>query len=529
MPLTKSQYNTSKKTLYSLFLLPLGIYLSSCNKQIKPSKEKTNQVVVITIDAPERYFHLTEQDSMGKKLIDSLGPKSFSLKNGFSYLDYMNTVQTWKPKPNTKDTLVIECYSDYLELSTNNFFTSVRDSFLVKKGDTVVFTYLHNIPKAKITNREVNDKELNYNAYRHNRIFQNKYTSHYLIIGHSFNQKYPISEWDKISLEFYQKAQNDYWKEQQLLDSLFEYNQISQTNYHYRRAALEMLMEKHEQVKLIKTWKKQNQPFKNERFIEKVFEFDLSKTDSLMKFSFFRDYLNYISKYNLEFIHEVNENSGGYYIDSRIRFDSILKDKRLNQTAKNFLLFDVYHGIGQNFSVRDKEHYFQKLLKYTTNKEQLIKLEREYKLDFDKSDQMILTTIDQDTTNYATVLQKHKGNWIYVDFWASWCKPCIEIIPEAKKLQEEFKDENIAFLYFSLNDNKEKWKATLQANKMVNRQSYFIENGNVSKVIEDLGIRYIPHYLIYNPNGKLVNGFAKRPGKGAREILRKLMKKPIAD
>ena len=53
--------------------------------------------------------------------------------------------------------------------------------------------------------------------------------------------------------------------------------------------------------------------------------------------------------------------------------------------------------------------------------------------------------------------------------------------------------------------------------------NYFIENGNVSKFVEDLGIKTIPHYLIYNPNGELINGFANRPGKGTKEQLSKLL------
>jgi len=54
-------------------------------------------------------------------------------------------------------------------------------------------------------------------------------------------------------------------------------------------------------------------------------------------------------------------------------------------------------------------------------------------------------------------------------------------------------------------------------------QNYFIENGNVSKVIEDLGIKTIPHFLIYNPNGELINGFANRPGEGAKKQLKKFL------
>ena len=76
-----------------------------------------------------------------------------------------------------------------------------------------------------------------------------------------------------------------------------------------------------------------------------------------------------------------------------------------------------------------------------------------------------------------------------------------------------------------LNDRKENWEKAVKTDSLSNSHNYFIENGNVSKVVEDLGIKTIPHYLIYNPNGELINGFANRPGKGANEQLRKLITK----
>ncbi|WP_243835762.1 TlpA family protein disulfide reductase [Gelidibacter sediminis] len=96
-------------------------------------------------------------------------------------------------------------------------------------------------------------------------------------------------------------------------------------------------------------------------------------------------------------------------------------------------------------------------------------------------------------------------------------------MPESKKLIKEFKEDNIEFIYISLNDQKENWKKAIESEGIWNSQNYFAENGNVSMVMEHLGIKTIPHHLIYNPNGELVNGFADRPGKGAKEQLRKLI------
>lgn len=504
-----------------VFILSI-LLLVSCKDgehKVQTKKSKPNKIVLISINAPEKYIHIVKQDSLGKILKDSLGPKTFSTKNGFTYLDYMNNVRTWKPKPNTRDTLTIECYSKYLELSTNNFFTSINESFLVENGDTIIFRYKHKIPKAEIKNRKVNDIELNYNSYRFRNLFNNKYTSHYLVFGNLFLSK-DVKEFNQRMIHYYMQAKNDYVKEIKLLDSLYNSKIISKANYHYRKDALNMLMEKHKNLTTIKKWILQNKTLKKKEIIEDSYGFNLSKTDSLMKFSSFRFYLNNISKYGLDFIHEDNGNSGGYYIDSRIRFDSILKDKRLNQTAKNYLLFKSYNGIGKNFRVKDKKKYFKKLQENTTNVEKLKELQKEYKLDFSKSNKLVLTNLENDTITLSKLLKNNKGKWLYVDFWASWCAPCRKTMPASRKLKRELKNSNLTFIYLALNDKKENWKKAIIKDSIQDAQHYFIENGNTSKVIEDLFIKTIPHYIIYNPEGKIINGYAKRPGKGAKKQIK---------
>lgn len=499
--------------------------LMSCKKEkgYSPrSNTKLNEIVVISLNAPSEYVHLVEQDSIGKEIRDTTGPRAIFNENGFTYLDYMTNVQRWLPKPGVADTIVIECYSDYLELATNNFFTATKETFLVKRGDTLVFTYQNGIPKGRISNRKINDIELNYNAYRLRELFNNKYTSHHMIFGNLFLTG-DLSHERLNTIDYYEIAKEDYRREIQHLDSLYQTGIISEVGYKYRKDALHMLMENHKRIKPVAQWVQSKSTLKTSEQIEKPFGFDLSKTDSLMTFSFFRDYLKNVSQYGLEFIQESNGNSGAFYIDSRIRFDSIIKDKRFNQTAKNYLLFETFNGIGQNYQVTDKEKYFKKLQEYTTNTSKLNQLQREYNLDFTKSDKLILTTLDKETLTFSEVLKINNGKWLYVDFWASWCKPCIELMPESKRLRDELKSENVEFVFISLNDNNSNWKKASNSLGILIHQNYFTLNGNVSMVIENLGITSIPHYLIYDPEGNLVNGYAKRPGQGAREQLIELI------
>lgn len=52
-----------------------------------------------------------------------------------------------------------------------------------------------------------------------------------------------------------------------------------------------------------------------------------------------------------------------------------------------------------------------------------------------------------DYENYkggTSSLSDFKGNYVYIDIWATWCKPCIAQIPYLKILEEEYKDKNIS-------------------------------------------------------------------------------------
>lgn len=484
-------------------------------------KDKPKQIVLISKYAPKSYKHYLKQDSVGQQSNEETRSYSFIESPSFTYFDSQNNISNWKPKVNAIDTLIIPYYREYLEISTRNTYTSIPNTYLIKNGDTIIIEYENKLPIAKITNRQVNDIELNYNNFRLREVFDNKHTSHNKVfLGFFLNKENSI---ESTTINFYEQAIKDGEKESLLLDSLQKEKLISKDNYVYRKEILNSLLENHKQNKTVKEWIKKIKSFSNKENIKTIYGLDLSKTDSLMNFSYFRVYLNNISKYNLSIIQENNTNSGAFYIDSRIRFDSILNDKRFNQTAKNFLLPKAYQGIGQNFRVKDKEKYFNKLIKNTTNQRKIKEIQEKYNLDFSKSDKLILTTIKTDTITFSDIINNNKGKWLYIDFWASWCKPCRETMPKSVKLKKELEKENIEFIYLILNDKKENWKLAMESNGISKNQNYFIENGNVSKIIEDLGIKTIPHYLIYNPNGELVNGFANRPGEGAKEQLKKLL------
>jgi thiol-disulfide isomerase/thioredoxin len=41
-------------------------------------------------------------------------------------------------------------------------------------------------------------------------------------------------------------------------------------------------------------------------------------------------------------------------------------------------------------------------------------------------------------------LSSLQGKWVYINYWASWCQPCLDEIPELNRFYEQHKNENIA-------------------------------------------------------------------------------------
>lgn len=121
-------------------------------------------------------------------------------------------------------------------------------------------------------------------------------------------------------------------------------------------------------------------------------------------------------------------------------------------------------------------------------------------------------------------LREFSGKVIYLDFWATWCVPCLAEIPHLKALVERYKaDSNVVFISISVLDNATKWKKYLQ-NESPAWLQLFDADGSVKKAYV---ASTLPKFILINKKGGIVSFDAPRPGDTA--TLAALINKLIAE
>ncbi|MFI5162640.1 MAG: TlpA family protein disulfide reductase [Sphingobacteriales bacterium] len=107
----------------------------------------------------------------------------------------------------------------------------------------------------------------------------------------------------------------------------------------------------------------------------------------------------------------------------------------------------------------------------------------------------------QDIKGKVTDLQQLKGKVVFINFWATWCPPCLAELPSINTLYQKVKnDPDIIFLTVDIDNNLQKSTQFLQ-NKRYNLSVY---GGSPTQVPDKLYENGIPTTLIIDKKGNIV-------------------------
>ena len=116
-----------------------------------------------------------------------------------------------------------------------------------------------------------------------------------------------------------------------------------------------------------------------------------------------------------------------------------------------------------------------------------------------------LNLILHDENGKQVNLNAFRGKYVLIDFWASWCKPCLASMPKLLEVKNKFGKE-LEICAVSLDKSKILWKKAIQRYNLSPFHHYIgiDNNGKTYKDIEDLGFTSIPQNYLLDNNGKII-------------------------
>ena len=119
---------------------------------------------------------------------------------------------------------------------------------------------------------------------------------------------------------------------------------------------------------------------------------------------------------------------------------------------------------------------------------------------------------------FNEILETNKGRVIYIDFWATWCGPCLSEMPRSKQVEEELHGKDVSFVYICLESDRDKALTTLSRFQLSGE--HYILSLQQSREIRDLfGIDGIPFYVLIDKNGTILEqGSHLRPLAAKQKI-----------
>lgn len=103
-----------------------------------------------------------------------------------------------------------------------------------------------------------------------------------------------------------------------------------------------------------------------------------------------------------------------------------------------------------------------------------------------------------------------KGKYVYIDIWATWCKPCLDQIPAMKEMEGKYRDTDIEFVSISVDKERdmEKWRRMVNDKDMSGLQLFAGSGGTFHR---DYKISTIPKFVLIGKDGEIITDNAPRP------------------
>jgi thiol-disulfide isomerase/thioredoxin len=125
-------------------------------------------------------------------------------------------------------------------------------------------------------------------------------------------------------------------------------------------------------------------------------------------------------------------------------------------------------------------------------------------------------------------VESFNGKLLIIDFWATWCSPCLTEAPIFKEIAEKYKDSNAEFISISIDQEFTNWKSYILENNWTGKNYWYgmQEDEPFFSLLyskhksddKEMVLIGLPKYVIISPSGKILSNSDLRPSKPEFEL-----------
>lgn len=225
------------------------------------------------------------------------------------------------------------------------------------------------------------------------------------------------------------------------------------------------------------------------------------------------DYINLLDAY---FNQQIDvKNTNGDSLNHTTDKVKLINEEISNAKVKDYLL---YYTISQSTTSDEFVALYNPVKKILKNSGFINRIDKTYQanLKIVKGNASPLFSL-KNTKDEVVNLQDLQGKLIYIDVWATWCKPCLAEIPFLHKLEEDYQNKNIQFVSICTSSEKDKWLAMVAEKELGGVQLYASKDEQA--FLDAYLISGIPRFILLDEQLNIISSDAPRPSDEAIRVL----------